>query len=52
MTRPIRDLDVPLTVLEEQLREVAARQEKAVAELPPIGWRPQDKTPNQTAKEA
>lgn len=52
MTRPIADLDVPLTRLQEQLRELSESRAHAVAELPPITWRPQDKTPKPTAEEA
>lgn len=52
MTRPIADLDVPLPRVQEQMRELVARQREAVAELPPITWRPQDKTPKSTAEEA
>jgi hypothetical protein len=35
MTRPIRDLDMPLPALEQQIRDLVARQRKAVAEMPP-----------------
>lgn len=52
MTRPIADLDVPLTRLQEQMRELVERQREAVAELPPTSWRPQDQTPKPTAEEA
>lgn len=34
MTRPISDLDVPLTELQEQLRELLESQRRAVAEVP------------------
>ena len=33
MTRPIADLDVPLTVLRQQLRDLVARQRKQTAGL-------------------
>lgn len=52
MTRRIEELDVPLTEVQRQMRELVARQKAAVAELPPIGWRPQDKTPKSTSEEA
>ena len=52
MTRRIEELDVPRDELEQQLRELTASREKAVAELPPITWRPQDKTPKSTSEEA
>lgn len=44
--------DVPLTQVQEQMRELVARQREAVAELPPTSWTPQDQTPKPTAEEA
>lgn len=44
--------DVPLTDLEERLRELTESRRHAVAELPPTSWTPQDKTPKPTAEEA
>lgn len=52
MTRRIAELDVPLTVLEERLRDLTESRTHAVAELPPTSWRPQDKTSKSTAEEA
>lgn len=34
MTRPIRDLDVPLSRVQEQLRDLVTRQRAAVASVP------------------
>ena len=44
--------DTPLPVLEQRLRELSESRTRAVAELPPITWRPQDQTPKPTAEEA
>lgn len=46
------DLDVPLAELEQQMRELTASREKAVAELPPTSWRPRVANPKSTAREA
>ncbi|MFF2852602.1 hypothetical protein ACFVT5_40875 [Streptomyces sp. NPDC058001] len=37
MTRPIRDLDVPLSTLREQMADLIARQSKAVSEDVAVG---------------
>jgi hypothetical protein len=39
MTRPIRDLDMPLTVLRQQIRELVARQKEQRTEASAARWR-------------
>jgi hypothetical protein len=39
MALPIRDLDVPLTVLRQQIRELVARQKEQRTEASAARWR-------------
>jgi hypothetical protein len=45
MTRPIADLDVPLPILRQQLRDLVARQRKQQAAVAPTPTTPKEGQP-------